>query len=63
MTGNAELQTSGFLKDSTSDWCVLKLAWFGKGRQDYVFLGGFKRERDLTAEICHYSKSVQPLNK
>ena len=36
MTENAEPQT--FLKDGTSDWNILKLAWVGKGRQDYMFL-------------------------
>ena len=40
MTGNTKLQTSAFLKDGTSDWYILKLAWFGKGRQDSVFWGG-----------------------
>ena len=39
-------------------WCTLRLAWFGKGRQDYVFWGDLKREWDLKAEIRHYSKSV-----
>ena len=47
MTRNAELQTSAFLKDGTSDWHILKLAWFDKRRQDYVFWGGFKKEWDL----------------
>ena len=37
MTGNIKLQNSGFLKDGTSECHILKLAWFGKGRQDYVF--------------------------
>ena len=41
MTGNAELQTSAFPKDDTCDQCVLKLACFGKGRQDCVFWGSF----------------------
>ena len=61
--GNAELQTPAFLKDGTSDWHILKLACFGKGKQGYVFFGCFSREWDLTAEICHYSKYVYPLNK
>ena len=39
VTGNAKLQISAFLKDSTSDCCNLKLAWVGKGGQDYVFWG------------------------
>ena len=43
MTKDAELQTSAFLKDRTSDdWHILKLAWFGKRRQDYVFWGVLK---------------------
>ena len=42
VTGNAELQTSAFLKDSTSEGHILKLAWSGKDRQDYVFLGVIK---------------------
>ena len=42
MTGNIKLQNSGFLKDGTSECHILKLAWFGKGRQDYVFWGVFK---------------------
>ena len=25
-----------FLKDGTSDWHILRLAWVGKGGQDYV---------------------------
>ena len=44
MTGNAEPWTSVFLKDSTSDWRILKLAWFGKGRQDCVYVGVLKGE-------------------
>ena len=51
MTGKAELQTS-FLKDGTSDWRILKLAWFGKEGQDYVFSGVLKgvglNRRNLT---------------
>ena len=39
VTGNAELQTSAFLKDGTSHWHILKLPWFGKGKWDYVFWG------------------------
>ena len=31
-----------FLKDGTSCWYILKLAWFGKAGQDYVFSGCFK---------------------
>ena len=27
---NAEPQTSPFMKDGTSDWHILSLAWFGK---------------------------------
>ena len=42
MTGNAEPCTFAFLKDGTSDWDILKLAWVGKGGQDYVFLDGLK---------------------
>ena len=42
MTGNAEPQTSVFLKDGTSDGHILKAAWFGKGRQDYAFIGVLK---------------------
>ena len=42
MTGNAELQTSAFLKDSTAECHILKQDWFGKARQDYVFWGVFK---------------------
>ena len=42
MTRNAELQISAFLKDGTSDYNILKLAWFGKGSQDYVFWGVLK---------------------
>ena len=42
MTGNADLQTSAFMKDGTSDWHILKPAWFGKEGQDYVFLGVLK---------------------
>ena len=33
-TGNAVLQASAFLKDGTSEWRILKLAWFGRGRQN-----------------------------
>ena len=58
LTRNAELRISLFLKDGTSDWHILKLACFGKGKQGYVFFGCFSREWDLTAEICHYSKYV-----
>ena len=39
---NADRQISGALKDGTSEWCVLKLAWFGRGRWDYLFWGVFK---------------------
>ena len=42
MTGNADLQTSAFMKDGTSDWLILKLPWFGKERQDYVVLDVLK---------------------
>ena len=42
MTRNAELQISAFLKDGTSERHIMKLAWFSKGRQDYVFSGVFK---------------------
>ena len=38
VTGNAELQTSVFLKDDTFEWHVQKLVWFGRGRQSYLFL-------------------------
>ena len=27
---NAEPQTSPFMKDGTSDWHILSLAWFGR---------------------------------
>ena len=56
MTENAEPQT--FLKDGTSDWNILKLAWVGKGGQDYVFRSVFKGEWGLMAGIYHYSKYV-----
>ena len=42
VTGNTDVQTSAFLRDGTSDWHILKLAWFGKGRQDCVFWGVLK---------------------
>ena len=42
MTRSAELQTSAFLKDNTSDWRIPKLPGFGKGRQYYVFWDVFK---------------------
>ena len=42
MTGNAELQTSVFLKDSIFEWHVLKLVWLGRPRQGYSFWGIFK---------------------
>ena len=45
MTRNAEPQTSAFLKEGTSEWHILKLTSFGKGRQDYVFWGVFKGSR------------------
>ena len=37
MTRNADLQTPGFLKDSTSDWSILEMAWLGKGRRTMCF--------------------------
>ena len=37
MTGNAELQTSAFLTDGTSDCHILKLAWFEKGGRTMCF--------------------------
>ena len=43
MTGNADPQTSAVLKDGTSDWPILELAWFGKGRQDSVFMDVLKK--------------------
>ena len=42
MSENADRQISGALKDGTSEWCILKLAWFGRGRWDYLFWGVFK---------------------
>ena len=45
VAGNAKLQTSAFLKDGTSKWHVLKLDWFGRGRQDSCFLDVFKGSR------------------
>ena len=35
--GNAELQTSVFLKGGTSDWGILKLGWVGKGDRSMCF--------------------------
>ena len=31
-----------FSEDGISDWGIRKLAWFGKGRQDCVFVGVLK---------------------
>ena len=42
MMWNAELQTSAFLKGSVAEWRILKPAWFGKRRHNYVFWGVFK---------------------
>ena len=41
---NAEPQTSPFMKDGTSDWHILRVAWVDKRGQDYVF-GCFKGNR------------------
>ena len=40
MTGNAELQTSAFLKDCASKWRTLKVACFGRTVCFWVFLEG-----------------------
>ena len=52
----AEPRTCAFLKDGYL-WCILKLAWLGKGKQDYVFVGVLQGV-ELKAEFCHYCKPV-----
>ena len=50
MTRNAELQAPAFLKEGTSDWCTVELAWFGKRRQDCVFWGVFLKKVGLNGK-------------
>ena len=37
MTGKAEPQISAILRDGTSDWGILNLAWVGKGGKIMCF--------------------------
>ena len=47
----------GFLKYTTSDWCILRLAWNGKGER-IMYFGGVSKREGINSRIYHYSESV-----